>query len=444
MLVLNFFLKNNTHYYKMHNCNIKLLTNIFKINNFTETHKEKWVVMWSCSHLKSEIFQNLHFWQKINQFPKIIELTRKDCMVRNISKMAKKYGMMFNFVPKTYLLPQETSLQIHETDKRNNNTKIPKLYIVKPIASSQGKGIYIADNVEEILKRSNQQIVVSHYISNPLLINNFKFDLRIYVAITSIDPMRIYIFEEGIARFATEPYSVSDASITNKFVHLTNFSINKHSSNFYIDSHIPNIGTKWFQSALYEELRLLGHDVELIKIKIEDVIIKSIIAVEDSQFRGYEANVPFKDNCFCLLGYDILIDENLDPWLLEVNLSSSLATESNQDFKIKSELLTSLLNQVGVNNKSSSKELDVNKINRHMFNNSNPYEKSLREYETAKRNRNFELSVINETREEVLRSSRFKLIYPTYNVLQYKNFWSSDRANNAILRNEIMKNLSRL
>ena len=196
----------------------------------------------------------------------------------------------------------------------NNNVKNPKLYIVKPVASSQGKGIYITDNVEDIIKRSNQQIVVSQYIMNPLLINGFKFDLRIYVCITSIDPMRIYIFEEGIARFATEQFSTSDTSMGNRFMHLTNYSVNKHSSNFYIDSHIPNIGNKWFLSALYEELSLLGHDVELIKIKIEDVIIKSIIAVEDSLFRAYENNVPFKDNCFCLLGYDILIDDNLDPW----------------------------------------------------------------------------------------------------------------------------------
>ncbi len=46
-------------------------------------------------------------------------------------------------------------------------------------------------------------MVVSHYITNPLLINDLKFDMRIYVAITSILPLRIYIYEEGLARFAT-------------------------------------------------------------------------------------------------------------------------------------------------------------------------------------------------------------------------------------------------
>ncbi len=73
--------------------------------------------------------------------------------------------------------------------------------------------------------------VVSRYITNPLLINGHKFDLRIYVLITSYEPLKIYIYKEGLARFASETYT-SKIDKDNKFMHLTNYSVNKKNDNF--------------------------------------------------------------------------------------------------------------------------------------------------------------------------------------------------------------------
>jgi hypothetical protein len=69
---------------------------------------------------------------------------------------------------------------------------------------------------------------VSEYIANPLLLNGYKFDLRIYVCLTSINPLRIYIYEEGLARFATSKYDNDGPN--SKYMHLTNYSINKKNS----------------------------------------------------------------------------------------------------------------------------------------------------------------------------------------------------------------------
>lgn len=69
---------------------------------------------------------------------------------------------------------------------------------------SRGRGIYLIDNVSEL--PLDEVSVVSKYIGNPLLINGHKFDLRIYVLVTCFDPLRIYVFKEGLARFATHKY----------------------------------------------------------------------------------------------------------------------------------------------------------------------------------------------------------------------------------------------
>lgn len=77
--------------------------------------------------------------------------------------------------------------------------------------------------------------IVSRYIQNPLLINDRKFDLRIYVLVTSYEPLRIYVYNEGLTRFAAEVYP-SGEHPENTYAHLTNYSLNKKCASF-----IPNV-----------------------------------------------------------------------------------------------------------------------------------------------------------------------------------------------------------
>jgi tubulin polyglutamylase TTLL6/13 len=78
---------------------------------------------------------------------------------------------------------------------------------VKPEALSQGKGIFLSRSLEEIVDSCKEEgCVVQRYIHKPYLIDDLKFDLRIYVLLYGVNPLRIYIHEMGLARFATEYY----------------------------------------------------------------------------------------------------------------------------------------------------------------------------------------------------------------------------------------------
>jgi tubulin polyglutamylase TTLL4 len=46
--------------------------------------------------------------------------------------------------------------------------------------------------------------LASKYVAHPHLINGFKYDLRVYVLVSSFDPLRVYVFNDGLVRFATE------------------------------------------------------------------------------------------------------------------------------------------------------------------------------------------------------------------------------------------------
>lgn len=187
---------------------------------------------------------------------------------------------------------------------------------------------------------------MSRYIANPLLINGHKFDLRIYVAVTCFDPLRVYGYKEGLARFASEPYSSTRG---NKYSHLTNYSINKKNNNYVQGSDDQDdSGFKWSLHALCRHLESAGIDTELLWKRIYDVIIKAIIAGENHILNGVRKYCTHRSNCYELYGFDIIIDSDLKPWLLEINLSPSLTSDSTLDHKIKSNLISDMFNLIGV------------------------------------------------------------------------------------------------
>jgi tubulin polyglutamylase TTLL5 len=197
---------------------------------------------------------------------------------------------------------------------------------------------------------SDEQVVVAKYISDPLCIDGHKCDIRIYAAVTSFDPLIIYIYEEGLVRLATVKYERNVENLWNPCMHLCNYSINKYHTDYIksMDAGDEDVGHKWTLSALLRHLRNQGCNTEQLMLNIEDVIIKSILSCAQPIVAACRMFVPNQNNCFELFGFDILIDDTLKPWLLEVNLSPSLGCDTPLDTKVKACLLTDLLTLVGI------------------------------------------------------------------------------------------------
>ena len=113
-------------------------------------------------------------------------------------------------------------------------------------------------------------------------------------------------------------------------MHLTNYSINK--KNVVFDKETDDgQGYKWSHTALKKLMSSAGIDVKMIWRQIEDIVIKTIISGEFHMRQAQDQYVPFS-NCFELFGFDILIDDTLNCWLIEVNLSPSLGCESQPGY----------------------------------------------------------------------------------------------------------------
>jgi len=85
-------------------------------------------------------------------------------------------------------------------------------------------------------------------------------------------------------------------------------------------------------------------DWNSISHKIDDLIIKTIISIESNLRQNCKNYIGYRNSCYEIFGFDILIDSFLNPWLLEVNLSPSLNCDSPLDQKIKGELIAESLN----------------------------------------------------------------------------------------------------
>ena len=102
-----------------------------------------------------------------------------------------------------------------------------------------------------------------------------------------------------------------------------------------------------------------------------DTIIKTLLCGEHHVLAAMRKNGCHRTNCFELLGFDILLDSDLKPWILEVNLSSSMAADSPLDWNIKSNVMTDTLNLVGMKRFDRKKE-SINKMKHRMKNYNKP------------------------------------------------------------------------
>eukprot|EP01065_Artemidia_motanka_P033153 TRINITY_DN40114_c0_g1_i1.p1 TRINITY_DN40114_c0_g1~~TRINITY_DN40114_c0_g1_i1.p1 ORF type:complete len:407 (+),score=148.53 TRINITY_DN40114_c0_g1_i1:56-1276(+) len=335
-----------------------VLTSNFERRGWVRASDDDWNLMWGNPWAVKQLFSpetavRLHDQQICNHFPNNGELTRKDSMAKNIKRYRKEFeksgANIFNadgetvgdFVPLTYSLPSDYALFIEEYKKSSS------LWIVKPSNRAQGKGIFIVTKLGQISKWAKQkwpqgestaakdQFIISRYIEDPMLIGGKKFDLRLYVLVTSFRPLRAFIHREGFARFCTVAYNTGVTDLDNMFVHLTNVAVQKQGDE-YNEVH----GGKWNVNnlKLYLESSVGKEPCDKLFEKINFIIVHSL--------RSCQNAVTNDRHCFELYGYDMLVDSNLKPWLIEVNASPSLTYTTTADRLMKSELISDTLDIV--------------------------------------------------------------------------------------------------
>jgi len=190
-------------------------------------------------------------------------------------------------------------------------------------------------------------MIVQRYIPNPLTVDGLKFDLRIYVLITNLESPQAYICQRGLARFCTEEYKDPRAdNFKDFFRHLTNYSINKHHEEYkeaYTSAEESttnaNDNSKRTLSSCLQSLATNGVDVDLVMSNVEATCKAAMevwLPFMRQSFLGCQSEEGIKaapvGKSFLILGLDILVDQDLKAWLLEVNDNPSLYIYLEKDF----------------------------------------------------------------------------------------------------------------
>ncbi|ETV77745.1 hypothetical protein, variant 3 [Aphanomyces astaci] len=325
----------------LHNTVCDVMTSL---DGWEETDSDMdWDLHWADVGWVREYFDamqpKLHEHQRLNHFKNHYELTRKDLLVKNLKRMKKQQAKSELSVPPadfwslTFVLPMEYGMFLEEFKRFPG-----AMWIMKPIGKAQGKGIFLFEKLSQISDwkkdhtwkpdglqaKTSDTYIVQKYIENPYTIGGKKFDLRLYVLVTSFSPLVVWTYRAGFGRFSNARYSQAKADMDNLYMHLTNASVQKTAQDYD-----KSMGCKWPLDSIKQFL-ISKHGVRAVDSLFHDiqtVVTKSLLAVQPILIQD--------KHCFELYGYDILIDSDLKPWLLEVNASPSLTGDTDEDYGLK-------------------------------------------------------------------------------------------------------------
>ena len=216
-------------------------------------------------------------------------------------------------------------------------------WIIKPSNSSRAVGVHLTRDLKGMLQDGSEMSsrVAQRYVERPFLIHGRKFDVRVWVLVTSLDPLQVYFYDSPYLRLCSGEYKDVDKSVNlgDRSMHLSNASVQNSQQLRYEKYGLPRTteahaderwdwenyegeGNVWskaqFTDYLTENYCSGGETGRLVWETRIEPDVKSIIL---NTLEACSRQMKPDSHRFELYGFDVLFDEKLKPWLLEVNLS---------------------------------------------------------------------------------------------------------------------------
>lgn len=292
---------------------------------------DDWDVMWAHDYPFKKIREKMLAMkpgQKVNKFPGSGFITNKV----NLATSGLKN------VPQAFQIPDEKE-KFLEFAKEH-----PDMMFVQKNNNHRGIKIEKMEN----LNLDDEGSFIQEFIHNPLMVDGYKFDIGIYTTLTSVDPLRIYVhYNDVLLRFCPTKYHPFDAEDRDKYV----------VGDDYLPSwEVPSF-TKYMDDKAAFSFRdtLNAYIINSMKMdpnKMWDEIYSTIVEVyqnTETHFAKAVRNYPHKDAFFEMVRFDFVIDDELNVYLMEANMSPNLSSAHfSANAGLYEEVVDALLRLVGV------------------------------------------------------------------------------------------------
>ena len=393
------FYKDDPYYYKKYKIDVEytelndsnyfIIANVDKSKNYLTKYKNlifnnifvkndrKWDynLYWDYPFYNSENIKNNQY-ALVGKFPD--EKINRYNIISYYNKLKTQYSKDFDYIPESYFIPEQINLIekkfndniwiINKAEKLDNNKSNSGLNIKYP---------KIISSFEEIKSKKNYQLnlILSKYISNPLLINNKKFTMRAFVLVTGFSPLKLYLYRDGYLIFGQNDYNENEKNYDDICAHIT-------SEKNEVICQEKNKRTEKYEESLFEENCSIWsflnferyckkNNINYIDIinQTKDIIIKTFISFSNDIIKESKARSMKDRNMFQLFTFDFIIDSNLKTYLIDVDKNPKLDSKHLVPIYIYDHIFSDILNIAGIipfnhaninNNISNKNEIEEN------------------------------------------------------------------------------------
>ena len=252
----------------------------------------------------------------------------------------------FDYMFETYSYPEDKIIIFNKfKNYRLTNYSQNELWLIKPKLSTCGANIALLKEYSDI----KDDYIITKFLKNPHLIKGFKYDLRFHGLITSILPLKLYLYNEGLVRISSEKYDYNN--LTKLSSYLTNIALNiKNEKKYIYPNNISNIedSNLWNFDVFQNYCEKKGYNYTEIFEKVKDIFIKLVLSIRKKTINYIKKINLHSSNFYHLIGFDIILDNNLKPYLLETNRRTSLRNDNEAEKYNAYNMIADTLNLIGL------------------------------------------------------------------------------------------------